>query len=84
MSKSKPLPTAKERDLRGLKKFASLAGDQFTAGELLHSGDETMLKKNMALHHVLRSLQDLGHPLRQPGWQRTRWDGSGPYRNSRH
>ncbi|MEJ2402903.1 MAG: DUF4143 domain-containing protein [Candidatus Thiodiazotropha sp.] len=34
--------TVKERDLRGLKKFASLAGDQFTAGVLLYDGDETM------------------------------------------
>ena len=34
--------TVKERDLRGLKKLASLAGDQFTAGMLLYDGDETM------------------------------------------
>ena len=34
--------TVKERDLRGLKKLASLAGDQFTAGVLLYDGDETM------------------------------------------
>ena len=34
--------TVKERDLRGLKKLAKLAGDQFTAGVLLYDGDETM------------------------------------------
>jgi len=34
--------TVKERDLRGLKKLASLAGDQFRAGVLLYDGDETM------------------------------------------
>jgi predicted AAA+ superfamily ATPase len=34
--------TVKERDLRGLKKLSSLAGDQFTAGMLLYDGDETM------------------------------------------
>ncbi|MEW7981717.1 MAG: DUF4143 domain-containing protein [gamma proteobacterium symbiont of Phacoides pectinatus] len=34
--------TVKERDLRGLKKLASLWGDQFTAGVLLYDGDETM------------------------------------------
>jgi len=34
--------TVKERDLRGLKKLFSLAGDQFTAGILLYDGDETM------------------------------------------
>lgn len=34
--------TVKERDLRGLKKLASLAGGQFTAGVLLYDGDETM------------------------------------------
>jgi hypothetical protein len=34
--------TVKERDLRGLKKLASLAGDQLTAGMLLYDGDETM------------------------------------------
>jgi predicted AAA+ superfamily ATPase len=34
--------TVKERDLRGLKKLASLADDQFTAGVLLYDGDETM------------------------------------------
>lgn len=34
--------TVKERDLRGLKKLASLGGDQFTAGVLLYDGDETM------------------------------------------
>ena len=34
--------TVKERDLRGLKKLSSLAGDQFAAGVLLYDGDETM------------------------------------------
>jgi hypothetical protein len=34
--------TVKERDLRGLKKLAGLAGDQLTAGVLLYDGDETM------------------------------------------
>lgn len=34
--------TVKERDLRGLKRLASLAEDQFTAGVLLYDGDETM------------------------------------------
>lgn len=34
--------TVKERDLRGLKRLASLAKDQFTAGVLLYDGDETM------------------------------------------
>ncbi len=34
--------TVKERDLRGLKKLASLASDQFTAAVLLYDGDETM------------------------------------------
>ena len=34
--------TVKERDLRGLKKLASLAGDEFRAGVLLYDGDETM------------------------------------------
>ena len=34
--------TVKERDLRGLKKLSSLAGEQFTAGVLLYDGDETM------------------------------------------
>ena len=34
--------TVKERDLRGLKKLSSLAGDQFKAGVLLYDGDETM------------------------------------------
>ena len=34
--------TIKERDLRGLKKLARLAGDQFTAGVLLYDGDETL------------------------------------------
>jgi len=34
--------TVKERDLRGLRKLASLAGDQFKMGVLLYDGDETM------------------------------------------
>ena len=34
--------TVKERDLRGLKKLASLAGSEFRAGVLLYDGDETM------------------------------------------
>jgi len=34
--------TVKDRDLRGLKKLAHLAGDQFTAGVLLYDGDEIM------------------------------------------
>ncbi len=38
----KAAATVKERDLRGLKKLADLAGDQFTAGVLLYDGDETL------------------------------------------
>jgi hypothetical protein len=34
--------TVKDRDLHGLRKFASLSGDQFTADVLLYDGDETM------------------------------------------
>lgn len=34
--------TVKESDLRGLKKLASLAGDQFKLGILLYDGDETL------------------------------------------
>lgn len=34
--------TVKQSDLRGLKKLASLAGDQFKMGILLYDGDETM------------------------------------------
>lgn len=34
--------TVKESDLRGLRKFSSLAGDQFKMGILLYDGDETM------------------------------------------
>ena len=34
--------TVKERNLSGLKKLASLAGDQFTAAVLLYDGDETL------------------------------------------
>jgi hypothetical protein len=38
----------RERDLRGLKKLASLAGDQLTAGVLLYDGNETLpLGSNM-------------------------------------
>ena len=38
----KATATVKKRDLRGLKKLASLAGDQFSAGVLLYDGDETL------------------------------------------
>ena len=38
----KATATVKERDLRGLKKMASLAGDQFKMGVLLYDGTETM------------------------------------------
>lgn len=34
--------TVHERDLRGLRKFAGLAGDQFQMGVVLYDGDETM------------------------------------------
>jgi len=34
--------TVKESDLKGLRKLASLAGDQFKMGILLYDGDETM------------------------------------------
>lgn len=34
--------TVKESDLRGLRKFSNLAGDQFKMGILLYDGDETM------------------------------------------
>lgn len=34
--------TVKESDLRGLRKLASLAGDQFKLGILLYDGDETL------------------------------------------
>lgn len=34
--------TVKESDLRGLRKWASLAGDQFKMGILLYDGDETL------------------------------------------
>lgn len=34
--------TVKDSDLRGLRKFSSLAGDQFKMGILLYDGDETM------------------------------------------
>lgn len=38
----KAAATVKESDLRGLKKLASVAGDQFTMGVLLYDGTETM------------------------------------------
>lgn len=38
----KAAATVKERDLRGLKKLASLAGSQFKMGVLLYDGTETM------------------------------------------
>ncbi len=38
----KAAATVKERDLRGLKKLASQAGDHFKMGVLLYDGDETM------------------------------------------
>ena len=38
----KAAATVKERDLRGLRKLASLAGSQFRAGVLLYDGSETM------------------------------------------
>ena len=34
--------TVKNSDLRGLKKFASVAGDRFKSGVLLYDGNETM------------------------------------------
>ena len=34
--------TVKESDLRGLRKFSSLAGDQFKMGVVLCDGDETL------------------------------------------
>jgi predicted AAA+ superfamily ATPase len=34
--------TVKESDLRGLKKLANIAGDQFKMGVLLYDGTETM------------------------------------------
>ena len=34
--------SVKEKDLRGLKKLANLAGDQFKTGVLLYDGTETM------------------------------------------
>jgi hypothetical protein len=33
--------TVKESDLKGLRKLASLAGDQFKMGVLLYDGNET-------------------------------------------
>ncbi len=38
----KATATVKESDLRGLRKLASLAGDQFKLGILLYDGDETL------------------------------------------
>lgn len=38
----KAAATVKESDLRGLRKWTSLAGDQFKMGVLLYDGDETM------------------------------------------
>jgi uncharacterized protein len=38
----KAAATVKEGDLRGLRKLASLAGDQFKMGVLLYDGDEPM------------------------------------------
>lgn len=38
----KAAATIKESDLRGLKKLATLAGDQFKMGVLLYDGDETL------------------------------------------
>lgn len=38
----KAAATVKEGDLRGLKKLASIAGDQFRMGVLLYDGSETM------------------------------------------
>lgn len=38
----KATATVRESDLRGLRKLASLAGDQFRMGVLLYDGDETL------------------------------------------
>jgi hypothetical protein len=38
----KAAATVTERDLRGLKKLASVAGEQFRMGVLLYDGTETM------------------------------------------
>jgi predicted AAA+ superfamily ATPase len=38
----KAAATVKEKDLRGLRKLSSQAGDQFKMGVLLYDGDETM------------------------------------------
>jgi uncharacterized protein len=38
----KATATVKERDLRGLKKLSSLAGDRFKMGILLYDGNETL------------------------------------------
>lgn len=50
--------TVKERDLRGLKKLASLAGNQFIAGVLLYDGDETMPLGNNLWAAPLSTLWD--------------------------
>jgi len=48
--------TVKEHDLRGLKKLASLAGDQFSEGVLLYDGEETMPLGNKLWAAPLSSL----------------------------
>ena len=42
MVEVKAAATVKPSDLRGLRKLAGLAGDQFKMGILLYDGDETM------------------------------------------
>ncbi len=39
---TKASATAKDSDLRGLKKLSALAGDQFKMGILLYDGNETL------------------------------------------
>lgn len=51
--------TVKERDLRGLKKLANLAGNQFKMGVLLYDGDETMPLGNNILAAPLSTLWGL-------------------------
>jgi len=41
-SRYKASATLKERDLRGVKKLANLAGNQYTKGVLQYDGDETI------------------------------------------
>jgi len=53
---TKASATVKERDLRGLKKLARLAGDQFSAGVLLYDGEETMPLGNKLWAAPLSSL----------------------------